>query len=355
MTPLAGVALSAGVAAVVGLGGAAGVLALGRRRPTAAAVLAPLVVVASVAAGVYASARAMFLSEQDSTTVLWLLLATVPVALVIGLALALRTHRLATERAAAVAARDRDREVEERRRELVAWVSHDLRTPLAAVRALTEAMEDGVTRPPDAAAGILAENRRMSEMVDDLLALSRLQSTGFELSREPTDVGDLASDALAAMSPAAEARGVRLTGEVAAPVIVAVDPREVSRALGNLLSNAVRHTPAGGTVCVRVAPGSAGSAGSAEDRPAGGGPVGAGTAVVQVTDGCGGIPDGDLPRVFEAGWRGTVARTPGSGGAGIGLSIVRSVAEAHGGAVEVANVALPDGGHGCRFTLTLPG
>nr|WP_281359105.1 HAMP domain-containing sensor histidine kinase [Isoptericola chiayiensis] len=355
---MAGVALSAGVAAVVGLGGAAGVLALGRRRPTAAAVLAPLVVVASVAAGVYASARAMFLSEQDSTTVLWLLLATVPVALVIGLALALRTHRLATERAAAVAARDRDREVEERRRELVAWVSHDLRTPLAAVRALTEAMEDGVTRPADAAAGILAENRRMSEMVDDLLALSRLQSTGFELSREPTDVGDLASDALAAMSPAAEARGVRLTGEVAAPVVVTVDPREVSRALGNLLSNAVRHTPAGGTVCVRVAPGGPGSPGppgSPEHRAAGAGPAGAGTAVVQVTDGCGGIPDGDLSRVFEAGWRGTAARTPGSGGAGIGLSIVRSVAEAHGGTVEVANVALPDGGHGCRFTLTLPG
>ncbi|WP_278236027.1 HAMP domain-containing sensor histidine kinase [Isoptericola sp. AK164] len=338
MTPLEGVVLSAGVAAAVGLAGAAGVLALGRRRPSAAAVLAPLVVVASVAAGVYASARAMFLSEQDSTTVLWLLLATVPVALVIGLALARRTHHLATERAAAVAARDRDREVEARRRELVAWVSHDLRTPLAAVRALAEAMEDEVTRPADAATGILAENRRMSDMVDDLLALSRLQSPGFELTRTPTDVGDLASDALAAAGPAAEAAGVRLTGEVAAPVVVPVDAREVARALGNLLSNAVRHTPAGGTVHVRV---------STRDTD---GPA----AVVEVTDGCGGIPADDLPRVFEAGWRGTAARTPGSGGAGIGLSIVRSVAATHGGGVEVHNVELADGGGGCRFTLTLP-
>ncbi|NNU27279.1 ATP-binding protein [Isoptericola sediminis] len=334
MTPLEGVGLSAGVAAVVGLAGAVGVLALGRRRPSVAATLAPLVVVASVAAGVYASARAMFLSEKDSTTVLWLLLATVPVALVIGLVLARRTHHLATERAEAVAARDRDREVEARRRELVAWVSHDLRTPLAAVRVLTEAMEDAVTTPADAAAGILAENRRMSDMVDDLLALSRLQSPGFELNREPTDVGDLASDALAAAGPAAAAAGVRLTGEVTVPVVVPVDAREVARAVGNLVSNAVRHTPAGGTVCVQV-----------EDDHGS-------AAVVHVTDGCGGIPAADLPRVFEAGWRGTAARTPGSGGAGIGLSIVRSVAEAHGGAVTVENV---DDGRGCRFTLTLPG
>ncbi|WP_402469588.1 sensor histidine kinase [Isoptericola aurantiacus] len=348
MTPLAGVGLSAGVAAVVGVVGALGVLALGRRRTSLAAVLAPLVVVASVAAGVYASARAMFLSYEVSTTVLWLLLATVPVALVIGLALAQRTHRLAADRAAAVAARDRDREVEEGRRELVAWVSHDLRTPLAAVRALAEALEDGVAPQGRAAAGILAENRRMSEMVDDLLALSRLQSASFEPAREPTDVGDLASDALAALGPVAEAAGVRLTGGVDGAVVASADAREVSRALGNLLSNAVRHTPAGGTVHVEVGRGPGDPGGTGPDRR------GAGPAVVHVTDACGGIPAADLPRVFDAGWRGTAARTPGSGGAGIGLSIVESVATAHGGRVEVRNVDLPDGGRGCRFTLTLP-
>ncbi|WP_407320076.1 HAMP domain-containing sensor histidine kinase [Isoptericola halotolerans] len=336
MTPLAGVGLAAGVAAAVGALGAAAVVAVGRRRPAAAAVLAPLVVVASVAAGVYASARAMFLSEADSATVLWLLLATVPVALGVGAALGVRTHRIATERTAALAARERDREVEEHRRELVAWVSHDLRTPLAAVRALTEAMEDGVTPPADAATGILAENRRMSDMVDDLLALSRLQSGTLRLRREPTDVGDLASDALAAAGPVADGAGVHLTGDVAEGTVAAVDAREVARALGNLVGNAVRHTSPGGTVRVRV------ERGPADD------------VVVHVTDGCDGIPEHDLPRIFEAGWRGTTARTPGSGGAGLGLSIVRSVAEAHGGRVEVGNVTLPDGGRGCRFMLTLP-
>lgn len=344
MSPvLEGVALSAGVAAGVGALGAAGVLAVGRRRPAVAAVLAPLVVVGSVAAGVYASARAMFLSESDSATVLWLLLAAVPVALAVGLALAVRTHRLSVERAAALAARDRDREIGERRRELVAWVSHDLRTPLAAVRALAEALEDGVADPTVAVKGILAENLRMSEMVDDLLALSRLQSPGFELRREPVALGDMVSDALAAAAPLAAAAGVALSGEVESPVVARVDAREVARALGNLVANGVRHTPAGGTVCVRVG-------GTQTELGEGR----ASTAVVQVTDGCGGIPADDLQRVFDAGWRGTAARTPGGGGAGIGLSIVRSVADAHGGIVAVENVTLPDGGTGCRFTLTLP-
>nr|WP_246256724.1 HAMP domain-containing sensor histidine kinase [Isoptericola halotolerans] len=284
----------------------------------------------------------MFLSETDSATVLWLLLATVPVALGVGAALGVRTHRLAAERTAALAARERDREVEERRRELVAWVSHDLRTPLAAVRALTEAMEDGVTPPADAATGILAENGRMSDMVDDLLALSRLQSGASPLRPEPTDVGDLVSDTLAAAGPLADATGVRLTGEVDPQTVAVVDAREVARALANLVGNAVQHTPAGGTVSVQV-----------EDRPVGDAP-GASAVVVHVTDGCGGIPEADLPRLFEAGWRGTAARTPRSGGAGLGLSIVRSVAEAHGGRVEARNVTPADGGPGCRFTLTLP-
>lgn len=348
MSPvLQGVALSAGVAALVGAAGAVGVAVLARRRPAVATALAPLVVVASVAAGVYASARAMFLSKADSATVLWLLLAAVPVALAVGLALAVRTHRLTTDHAAALAARERDRAVETRRREMVAWVSHDLRTPLAAVRALTEALEDGVAEPGEAVGRIAAENRRMSAMVDDLLALSRLQSPTRELRREPADVGDLVSDALAAAQPLADAGAVRVAGDVVgAPVIVSVDAQDVARALGNLLVNAVRHTPAGAEVRVRV---SRADGTADEDGPG---------AVVEVTDTCGGIPDADLPRVFDTGWRGTAARTPtldaAPGGAGIGLSIVREVATAHGGDVAVRNVDLPEGRRGCRFTLRLP-
>lgn len=339
---LEAIAFTAIVAAVVGAAGALVVVAVARRRPVVAAALGPLVVVASVAAGVYWSGRAMILDDRDAVAVLWLLLAAVPVAVAVGFVLAMRTQRLGAERAAALSARARDQEIEERRREVVAWVSHDLRTPLAAVRALAEALEDGVADPAVAVKGIQAENQRMSEMVDYLLALSRLQSSALQLQRESVAVGDLASDALAAAKPLADAAGVTLSGEVAEPVVAMVDAREVARALGNLVVNGVRHTPAGGGVRVRVA-----STGR--------------DAVVQVTDGCGGIPEEDLPRVFDAGWRGTTARTPSrgagvgwSGGAGIGLSVVRGVAEAHGGSVVVTNVPPTDGRAGCQFTLILP-
>ncbi len=344
MNNLAGVVLSVSVAAVVGAVGAVALFALARRWVALAATLAPLVVVASVAAGVYASARAMFLSDDDSMTVLLLLLATVPVALAVGLVLTARIRTVTTEAAAEKAARERDREVEVRRREMVAWVSHDLRTPLAAVRALAEALEDGVGPADEHVPRILAENRRMAAMVDDLLALSRLQSPTTTLHREPVAVADLASDAIATAQPLADAGGVTLAWDVTDPVVTSLDARDVGRALENLLMNAIRHTAPGGTVRVAVV---------CEDSAAGAA-TGARTVVIAVEDECGGIPEADLGRVFEAGWRSSGARTPERGdalgsGAGLGLSIVRGVAEAHAGTATVANT-----GRGCRFTLTLP-
>ncbi|MEU4360981.1 HAMP domain-containing sensor histidine kinase [Promicromonospora sp. NPDC023987] len=343
MNELEGVVLSVSVAAAVGALGAVALFALARRRVALAATLAPLVVVGSVAAGVYASARAMFLSDTDSTTVLLLLLATVPVALAVGLVLTARIRTVTTEAAAEKAAAERDREVEVRRREMVAWVSHDLRTPLAAVRALAEALEDGVGPVDEHVPRILAENRRMAAMVDDLLALSRLQSPTATLRREPVAVADLASDAIAAAQPLADSGGVTLAWDVTDPVVTSLDAQQVGRALENLLVNAIRHTGPGGTVRVAVAC-AEGTADSAR------------TVVVAVEDECGGIPEADLGRVFEAGWRSSGARTPERGdrpgsGAGLGLSIVRGVAEAHGGKAEVSNT--PDG-TGCRFTLTIP-
>ncbi|MFI9484862.1 sensor histidine kinase [Promicromonospora sp. NPDC052451] len=344
MNDLAGIVLSGLVAAVVGAAGAVALFALARRRVALAATLAPLVVVASVATGVYVSARAMFLSAADSTTVLLLLVATVPVALAVGLVVMARIRSVTTAVAAERAARERDREVELRRRELVAWVSHDLRTPLAAVRALAEALEDGVGPADEHVSRILAENRRMTTMVDDLLALSRLQSPATSPHREPVAVADLASDAVAAAQPLADAGGVVLAWDVAEPVVTALDARDVGRALENLLVNAVRHTGSGGTVRVTVS--------RVDVRAADGTP---GDAVaIAVEDECGGIPEADLDRVFEAGWRGTGARTPNradtpGSGAGLGLSIVRGVAEAHAGTATVANTPT-----GCRFTLTLP-
>lgn len=334
MTPdvLSSLAVAALVAAAVGLAGALVVLAVARRRPALAAALGPLVVVAAVGGGVAASVQTMALPDVAVSAVLWLLAAAVPSALAVGLVLAVRTQRLGVERAAAIAARERDAAAESRRREVVAWISHDLRTPLAAMRALAEAAEDGVTPPMDAVHGILSQNARMSAMVDDLLAYSRLHAPGVRLDRQVVDVGDIVSDVLAASAPLARAGDVRLDGDVHGEVVATVDPREVSRAVENLVLNGIRHTPPGGTVRTEVASG------------------GDGAVVVAVTDACGGIPEADLSRLFEPGWRGTASRTPVSGGGtGMGLSIVQRVAELHGGGCAVEN---EDGG--CRFTLRLP-
>jgi signal transduction histidine kinase len=337
------VLVSALVAAATGLLGAVAVVRLARVRPAWAAATAPLVVVLSLAAGVYASARAMLLTERESNTVLLVLLAALPVAAVLGAATALRVQDLARARAREAAERDRDRQVEERRRELVTWVSHDLRTPLAGMQAVTEALQDGVAPDPAAyLARMRAEVARMSSMVDDLLALSRLQSPTLRLRVERVSLADVVSDVVAWAQPLADARGVRLSGGAQGPVPADVDPDEVGRAVGNLVVNAVRHTPAGGEVQVSVLlePPHAGAAAA---------------ATVVVRDGCGGIAQEALGRVFEPGWRAAASRSPedrspqDGGGAGLGLAIVRGVATAHGGTAEVANEP-----PGCRFTLRLP-
>jgi signal transduction histidine kinase len=237
------------------------------------------------------------------------------------------------------AQRDRDRQVEQSRRELVAWVSHDLRTPLAGIRAMAEALEDGHA-PADGSypARIRSEADRMSDMVGGLLALSRLQSGTLRLDLAPVDVGDLVSDAVASARVLADGRGVHVTGSAPPLAVTAsADAGELSRALSNLVTNALTHTAPGGTVDI-----------SLDADPDG--TDGAGFARVAVADGCGGIPEDELERLFEPGWRGTSARTPAAGvGAGLGLAVARGIARAHGGEVTVANT-----GPGCRFELTLP-
>lgn len=228
--------------------------------------------------------------------------------------------------------RERERRMERSRRQLVAWVSHDLRTPLAGLRAMAEALEDGIAADPRRYhSQIRAEVTRLSGMVEDLFELSRIESGTLSLSMDRIEVADLVSDTVASMEAIARARGVRLTGEAASTLLIGADARELSRALANLVTNAIRHTPGGG--CVRVAA-------MAE----------AGDVLMTVADGCGGIPEADLASVFDMAWRGTEARTPGAdGGAGLGLAIVRGIVEAHQGKVSVANVD-----DGCRFEVRLP-
>jgi signal transduction histidine kinase len=228
--------------------------------------------------------------------------------------------------------RERELALEQSRRQLVAWVSHDLRTPLAGLRAMAEALEDGLAAdPPRYHKQIRADTQRLATMVDDLFELSRIQSGTLQLFPDLITLDDLVSDVLASTEPLARKRGALLEGRAAGHIAVHVDPRELSRALTNLLTNAIRHTPSGGRVLVEA---------SAED----------GHALLTVADGCGGIPEADLPRVFDLAWRGTDARSPEpDSGAGLGLAIVRGIVEAHQGSVRVLNA-----GDGCRFEMRLP-
>jgi signal transduction histidine kinase len=319
-------------AAVVFLG--AGLLRLLRGRSVTAHVSTVLAVaVAAVVVAVVAAAKAMFINEHD----LRVLLVVVAVAGVVSLGLALRMgRRLARESVWAAEARDRERRLEASRREIVAWVSHDLRTPLAGMRAMAEALEDGVVADDSTMAAyhrrIRVETDRMAALVDDLFELSRINAGALRLSLATVSLADVVSDAVATAAPVARAKGVRLVAEQGEfPMVRASEP-ELGRALRNLLVNAVRHTPPDRTVLV-----------------AGG--AGPGGSWVAVTDACGGIPEEDLPRVFDVAFRGEAARTPaadGQGG-GLGLAIARGLVEAHHGDIAVANV-----GDGCRFTVRLP-
>jgi Signal transduction histidine kinase len=352
-------------AAAAGLLGAGALRLLRRRSLTASVAVVAAVAVCAMLAGTLAVAWAMFLSPHDLSVVT----TVITMAAVVSLATALLLGRwvVARSRALTLAARsfgdggdfaapegpataelaalsrelaatsrklaesrDRERALETSRRELVAWISHDLRTPLAGLRAMSEALEDGVAADPNRyLRQIRTEVERLNDMVGDLFELSRIHAGALALSPSRVSVYDLVGDALAGADPLAREHGVRLVGNRIEQVPVEVDGKEMSRVLGNLLVNAIRRTPADGTVAV-----------AAERSDTG--------VVLSVTDGCGGIPEEDLPRVFDTGWRGTHARTPPAG-AGLGLAIVRGIVEAHRGMAAVHNVP-----GGCRFEVTLP-
>ncbi len=234
-----------------------------------------------------------------------------------------------------VEAASREAAMDASRRELVAWVSHDLRTPLAGIRAMSEALEDGVVEDADTVARyhrtIRQEADRLAGLVDDLFELSRIHAGALALAPERVPLADVVGDAVAGASVAASTKGVLLEGRADEPSpLVELSTPEMARVVRNLLDNAIRHTPAGGRVMV--------TAGLDGDR-----------AVVVVADACGGLADHDLDRVFDLAYRGDEARTPGDGRAGLGLAIAKGLVEAHHGNIAVANA-----GPGCRFTVSLP-
>jgi signal transduction histidine kinase len=203
------------------------------------------------------------------------------------------------------------------------------------VRAMAEALEDGVVTAPDEQAQyftlIRREADRLAIMVDDLFELSRIHARALRLVIARVGPADLVSELLASAHPIARAKGVRLVGSAEPGAAVAVDAREMSRALHNLIANAIRHTPTDGTVSI--------TASVARDH-----------ACFTVADACGGIPEADLPRVFDVAFRGLAARTPAAdGGAGLGLAIARGIVEAHAGEINVHNT-----GPGCCFEVRIP-
>ncbi|MDN5858128.1 MAG: HAMP domain-containing histidine kinase [Pseudonocardia sp.] len=228
------------------------------------------------------------------------------------------------------------REAEAARRELVAGLSHDLRSPLAGVRALTDALLDGIVSDPDDVKDYLerinSETVRLAGMVDEVFQLSRATSPGLVLRRDRLALGEITSDAVAAVAAQAQQAGVTITADrpEAWPTVLAGDA-ELTRVLRNLLVNAIMYSPPGATIVLSAARDGA-------------------TAVLAVQDGCGGIPAVDLEHVFVPGYRGEQARTPGAqAGAGLGLAIARALTEAQGGKVTLRNA-----GPGCLVEITLP-
>ena len=365
------VLLAAGTAAVAAVAGALVLRALRGRTLGAQAAAVAVAAVAAVGVGAWVGGRAMFLSGHDVWALDVMLVASGAVGVLTALVLGRRVGA-ASEALVEVArsigdgdappaapdpaapqelarlhreleltsqrleqARAREQALDASRRELVAWVSHDLRTPLAGIRAIVEALEDGVVEDPETVARYYSTLRReadrLAELVDDLFELSRAHAGVLELHLERVSLGDLVSDALAGASPIAAAKGVRLEGRLdGPPAELEVSASEVLRALRNILENAIRHTPSDGTVTVEAGRDDAG-------------------AYVSVADTGGGISEKDLPRVFEVAFRGDTARTPGDAGAGLGLAIARRFVEAHHGDITVRN----ENG-GCRFTVHLP-
>ena len=339
-----------------------------RRSMTLHLVLASAAALVTVAAAVVLTTERMFLSGHDSAVVLVVIALSSPAAVGVATLLGMALRRAGQDLVRAAehvgedgyltpatpptselralgaaiddahrrlaAAHARDAMVERSRRELVAGISHDLRTPLAGMRAMIESLEDGLASDPDTVARyhrqLCVEVDRLAAMVSDLFELSRVQGP-LKLQLERVGAQHLLDEALASADPVARAKGVRLVAVNGTVVPVEVDAAELGRALRNLLLNAIRHTPADGTISVSAEPD--------------------GTYVsLAVSDACGGIPDDDLHRVFDIAFRGGDARTTGPDqGAGLGLAIARGIVEAHDGDIRVDNH-----GAGCRFEIRLP-
>ena len=234
------------------------------------------------------------------------------------------------------AADQKQRELENMRRDLIAWVSHDLQTPLTSMRAILEALSDGVVDDPEMVNRYLhtaqRDVRSLSSLIDDLFQMAQLDAGGFPLNRAPASLNDLISDTLESFSELAYRESITLEGKVESDVDpVTMDTQAIGRALNNLISNALRHTSAGGTIHVSARRTSHG-------------------VEVSVSDTGEGIRTEDIPHIFERFYRGEKSRSRTTGGAGLGLAITRGIVRAHGGDIRVES----ESGKGTRFVFYIP-
>jgi signal transduction histidine kinase len=360
---VATVAIAGASAIVASVAGAVVLRRFRGRSARAQALVIALSAVVVLVAGILVSAAAMFISGHDLSALV--VVVTVSAAIAVGAALQMDAElneghralgdladrlaagdtlrptevralaeRLADASSRLEASRRRERALESSRRELITWVSHDLRSPLATIRAMSEALDDGVVDDAETVARyhtqIRHDSERLTALVDDLFELSRINSGTLEIERRPVSLTEVVADAVAAARTHADLKGVRLVDDVDELPQMAVASQELTRVLHNLLDNAIRHTPNGGQVAV------VGRASLEE-------------ATISVHDQCGGIPEPDLTRVFDVAFRSDSARSRDARGGGLGLAIAKGLVEAHAGSIDVDNE-----GQGCTFAVRLP-
>ena len=219
-------------------------------------------------------------------------------------------------------------------RRLTADVAHELRTPLQAIQATVEAMQDGVLPADEERLGIVRdETRRLSRLADGILELTRLERRTVPFDVRRVDAGASVRAAIDSLEALVETCELTLTSDISEGVWVRADRDRLQQAVGNLLSNAARYTPAGGRIDVSVR----------RDEE---------SAIIEVADTGMGISDDDLPRVFARFWRADDARATGTGGLGIGLAVTREIVERLGGGISAG--PRTDGAKGARFAIRLP-
>ena len=330
---LVAIALVVGVfAEMVGWGVISAAGGVGFAGVRARAVLVSVLPVVAVVGGVSAAAQAMFVSSHDFRALGVVLVGAATMGVVAALRLANQVERT---RADLVATHEENERLHQSTKELVAWMSHDLRTPLAGITAMAEALADGVVTDPVAVEryhqSLDQEARRLGKLVDDLFELSRLQVREVFLPVAPAAIAELLGDAIASTAASASAKQVTLECEIRGDLpVTMVSAADIQRVIHNLLDNAIQHTPANGNVAALL--------------------VQRGEhLVLEVRDACGGIPESEIDRVFDRAFRGDAARSPGASGGGLGLAIAKGLVEAHSGTIEVHNEV-----RGCCFTVTLP-